>query len=424
MNRMALSLFLCAVLSSIFGTAFAQRLPTRSRAVGAEVTFNNQIVRIFQQQCQVCHHPGDIGPFSLMSYREALPHARSIKAATQAQHMPPWKPVPGYGEFLDVRRLTQHQIDLIARWVDTGAPEGDPRELPRPLSFPDQWTLGVPDLVIEPDRDYFVPAQGGDIYRCFSIPTQLLEDRHVVGLEVRPGNRATVHHVLLFQDALGLSARLGQPGDAQPGYNCFGGPGLMVTGGFGGWAPGNQPQILPSGIGIRATAGSRVVMQIHYHPSGSSQADRTRVGLWFAREPIQKDYLFLPILNSNLVIPAGAARHTVTASFTIPPFLSAQALSITPHMHLLGREMRLEAIYRDGSRRPLVYIDDWDFQWQGTYYYKEPVPLPAGTRIELTAVYDNSPANPRNPHSPPKEVRWGEQTTDEMCIAFIGFTLN
>ncbi len=412
------------LMLAVFSAAWAQNFPfpARSRSANHVVTFNNQIVRVFQQQCQVCHRPGDIGPFSLMSYREAFPHAREIRRQTEARTMPPWKPVKGYGEFHDERRLTDLQIELIARWVDAGAPEGDPADLPPPLQFNDEWSLGTPDLVIEPETSYTVPAGGNDVYRCFSIPTRLLQNRHITGVEVRPGNRSVVHHVLLFEDAMGISATKLQAGDPQPGYPCFGGVGFTPSGGIGGWAPGNQPQELPPGIGIPLSAGARVAMQVHYHPNGSDQADRTRVGLFFAREPIQKNLLWLPLVNTQFVIPAGASRHTVTAA--LPMIVPATAISITPHMHLLGREIRVDAVFRDGRREPMVYIDDWDFQWQGTYYYKEPIRLPFLSRLELTAVYDNSVANPRNPNNPPRDVRWGEQTTDEMCLAFIGVILD
>ncbi len=411
------------VLLGLLGlSAWGQLVPFRSRSVRKSVTFNNQIVRIFQENCQVCHHPGDIGPFSMMTYRDVSPYARSIKQETQARRMPPWKPVQGYGEFIGERRLTQQQIDLIAQWVDSGAPEGDPRDLPEPLEFSPDWTLGTPDLVLEPDAPFTLEAEGNDVYRCFSMPTGLLENRNVSAVEVRPGNRGVVHHVILFQDSLGLSSRL-RADDSQPGYNCFGGPGFLPTGAFGGWVPGNRPRFLPDRMGIRTTAGDRVVMQVHYHRKGATVQDRTRVGIYFARTPVDRYYTFLPILNDRFVLPAGDPSRTVTASLTLPPFINLRGISIIPHMHLLGKQIRVDAVYPGGDRRPLIFIDDWNFDWQDTYFFRNPVPLPALTRLELTSIYDNSASNPRNPNDPPKDVRWGEQTTDEMCLAFIGVTL-
>ena len=197
------------VLPVIVGALFAQqpRVPARSRSTArsapvAEVTFSNQIAPIFQQNCQECHHPGEVAPFSLMTYETALPYAQAIREQTQRRDMPPWKPVPGVGEFQGERRLIDREIDLIARWVDGGAPQGDPRVLPEPLVFPNEWTLGEPDLVIALDRPYAPDPFGEDDYRCFSIPSGLLEDRFVGAVEVRPGNRRIVHHVLLFPDPL------------------------------------------------------------------------------------------------------------------------------------------------------------------------------------------------------------------------------
>ena len=415
---MKLGLALAAGLLSLAALA-QQPLPFRSRATHVPVTFNNQIVRLFQDNCQVCHRPGEIAPFSLMSYTPARLYAQRIKNETQAHRMPPWKPVPGFGEFQDERRLTPQQLDLIARWVDQGAPEGDPADLPPPRSFPDTWAIGTPDLLLQPATDYAVPAEGTDVYRCFSLPIGLLQDRYITAAEVRPGNRNVVHHMVLFADPLGASARLEASGGSQPGYDCFGGPGFLLTGILGAWAPGNQPQTFPAGIGLKLPATGRVVMQVHYHPNGVRTTDRTQVGLALNRGPIQKDLQLLINVNTNFAIPAGASRYTVTATSTMP--VNAHAIAVLPHMHLLGREVRMDAVYPDGTRRPLIYINDWDFQWQATYYYKEPVPLPAGTRVELTSIYDNSDANPKNPNQPPKEVRFGELTTDEMCLSGVWY---
>ena len=398
--------------------AWGQRVPARARSAHAAVTFSDQIVRIFQNHCQTCHRPGDVGPFSLLSYQDAVSHARQIKTNVRDRRMPPWKPLPGYGEFKDERRLTDADIDLIVRWVDAGVPEGDPQRLPPAVQFSDQWAQGTPDLVLEPELDYTVPAAGNDVYRCFSLPTRLLQSRWVTGFDVRPGNRSVVHHVILYPDPLGVSA-LKQEGDT-PGYGCFGGPGIPTDSVIGGWAPGIRPQSFPDGVGVRLTPFSRIVMQVHYHPGGSPQRDRTRLGLYFARGPVSNELVYVPLVNTRFVIPAGAERHTVTASLVMPAIRSVKAIFITPHMHLLGREIRVDAFYPDGTRRPMIYINDWDFDWQGFYHYREPVPLPPGTRLELTALYDNSAHNPRNPFDPPRDVRWGEQTTDEMALAFIG----
>jgi len=394
-------------------------------AVAAEpVTFSRHIAPLFQQHCQSCHRPGEVAPFSLTTYRDAAPWRHHIREATQTRRMPPWKPVAGHGDFAAVRRLSDAEIALIARWVEAGAPEGDPRDLPAPREFPATWSLGPPDVLLAPAANFAVPPSHQDLYRCFAIPTDFKEDRWVTAAEVIPGNRKIVHHVLTYIDTEGRSLALDE---AEPGlgYTCFGGPGFPSAGGLGGWAPGAPPTRMPDRVGMRLPAGARVVVQVHYHNHGARvENDRTAIGLYFAKGPIDKRVRVIPIVNRHFLIPAGAARHEVEASFTLPSRWNLHAIAVAPHMHLLGREMKVTATYPDGTVRPLIYIDDWDFNWQGAYTYATPVPLPGGTRIDLRAIYDNSAGNPRNPNSPPKDVRWGEGTDDEMCIAFIRFTVD
>jgi hypothetical protein len=414
MKRIIAALFiLCAFLLIGFGGTNASR---------QDITFNNQVVRIFQRNCQVCHHPGDIAPFSLMTYSEARPWARAIKEKVILRQMPPWKPVSGCGEFEGARRLSEEEIQTISQWVDAGSPEGNPADLPEPLSFPNNWTLGQPDVVLQPDEDYTV-RPGNDIYRCFSIPTSLRGDRYLSAVDIRPGNRNIVHHVILYLDTTGVSKTLDDQ-DPGPGYTCFGGPGFQTTGTLGGWAPGVRAAFLNDGIAWALPKDARVVAQVHYHPRDGEETDRTQIGLYYARKPVRKEVQVVPMVNTSFVIQPGDARHRVTAQFIVPPTLNAHAIAIAPHMHLLGREMKVEARYPDGSTRCLVNIDDWNFNWQGVYNYKVPVPLPQLTLLSLTAYFDNSENNPLNPNSPPKTVRWGEQTTDEMCIAFVEYTLD
>jgi hypothetical protein len=388
------------------------------------VTFSDQIVRIFQAHCQECHRPGGVSPFALTSYLEAYPWRQHILASTRTGRMPPWKPVPGYGEFRDARRLSPAERDLIARWVAAGAPEGDPARLPTPRPFPSSWTLGQPDMVLDLGTSYTMPGRAADVYRCFPLPTSFSDDRYVVAVEVMPGNRKIVHHVLTYLDATGASEELDRA-DPDPGYTCFGGPGFAAVGGLGGWAPGARPHTLPPEVGFLLPANARVVVQMHYNNHGDqSETDRTRIGLHFAKGPIDKRVRIIPVLNRSFEIPAGAARHEVRASWTVPPGWDLHALAISPHMHLLGREMKVTATYPDGTTRPLIYIDDWDFNWQGSYTFIEPVPLPGGTRIDLVSVYDNSATSPRRPPGPIQDVRWGDGTRDEMCIAFLRVTVD
>lgn len=389
----------------------------------APVTFSDQVVRVLQDHCQNCHRPGGIAPFPLVTYPDAYAFRHQIADATRARRMPPWKPVTGYGEFLHARRLSDADIDLIARWVAAGAPEGNRAKLPPAKRFAPSWTL-EPDAVVEPASTFEIPAAGADIYRCFVIPTSLKEDRWVSVSEVLPGNRQIVHHVITYLDRGTTSAELDrqEPG---PGYTCFGGPGIPHSDllGLGGWAPGAPPTQMPDGVAMLLPAGATVVMQVHYHNhTGKKQTDRTKVGLRFAKGPIDKRSRSIVLINRAFEIPPDTTHHEVRASYTVPAGRSFHAIDITPHMHLLGREMKVTAKYPDGTVHPLIYIDDWDFNWQGSYVFANPVPLPSGTVIELQAFYDNSAGNPRQPNSPPKTVRWGENTTDEMCIAFIRVT--
>ncbi|MBK6799099.1 MAG: hypothetical protein IPG76_20545 [Acidobacteria bacterium] len=390
----------------------------------ATPTFNKEVVRILQKNCQTCHHPGDIAPFSMMSYKETRPWAKSIREQVLLRKMPPWKPIQGCGDFRDVRALSDADIQTLVAWADGGSPEGSPADLPPPMDFPDGWPLGAPDLVVNPQSDYSPPVSG-DMYRCFSVPVgNLRGDRWISALSVKPGNPKIVHHVIAYADPTGESAKLddNEPG---PGYTCFGGPKLSNTDMLGGWAPGSRGYFAPDGTGIKLSNNSRVVIQVHYHPIGEAETDRTPVGLYFAKAPVGKQLQVLPLVNTTFAIPAGAKTHEVTANFSIPVFLSAQMWAVTPHMHLLGKKIKVE-LFKPGSDQPecLVNIDSWDFNWQGTYLYKNAVTLAGGSRLKLTTIFDNSIDNPLNPNTPPKIVRWGEETTDEMSLAFVGFTLD
>ncbi len=398
----------------------------RTRAVRHPVpwpTFSNEVVRIFQEHCQSCHHAGDVAPFSLTSYEEARPYALLIKLMTKSRQMPPWKPTEGCGEFADERRLSQEEIDTIEKWVDAGAPEGNPAELPQALDFSSGWVLGQPDLILRNPEPYQPPFPG-DTYRCFSLPVNRASTTYVSAVDTHPGDRETVHHLISFIDITGESAQL-DADDPGPGYTCFGGPGFSSLGGtLGGWAPGSRPLRLPEGTAFELPAGARIVLQLHYHPHRpATKPDQTEFAVYFAKEAPRATMRVLPIINQNFTIPAGAANHKVDAEFPFVTPFHAKIWFVAPHMHLLGRKMNVKMTMPGGEQKCLINIDDWDFNWQGAYQYQEPINVPAGTRLQLSAWYDNSTNNPRNPNRPPKPVSWGEATTDEMCIAFLGVTI-
>jgi len=425
------------VLASVFIFALVaarQRAvthPTTPRGEGGP-TFSNEVVRVFQNRCQSCHHPGDIAPFSLMTYGDAAPHADAIKFMTQTRQMPPWKATPACGDFADSRVLPQNEIDLIAKWVDNGAPQGDLADLPPAKNFDGGWALGQPDMVLS-YPDAYTPPITGDMYRCFPIPTDLPADSYVSAIDIRPGDRQTVHHVIAYIDTTGASQKLDDD-DPGPGYTSFGGPGFSLSGGsspslatlgattLGGWAPGARPVVLPENVAMSLPAKSRVVLQVHYHPHGiKSVPDKTEIGIYFAKKKPQQIVYMLPLINQTFTLPPNDPHVEVKASMNVA--WPVHVYVIAPHMHLLGRTMNVKATLPGGTEKCLINIDDWDFNWQGLYRYSEPVAIPNG-KVSLQAFYDNSEGNWRNPNVPPKPVSWGEQTTDEMCIAFLGVTFD
>ena len=387
----------------------------------SQITYSHDVAPILQRQCVTCHRAGEIGPMALNSYAQAAAWRGDIKRYTQSRQMPPWKADPGAGDFQDARRLTGKEIATLTRWVDSGAPEGRSKDLLAPAHYTQGWPLGQPDMVLQPDRPYHVDADGADIYRCYVIPTDFVHDRYVSAVDVQPGNRIVVHHVIAYIDGSGASATLDKH-EKEPGYTSFGGVGFTPTGMLAGWAPGITAHFLPTGVATQVPAGARIVLQVHYHKDGKPETDLSRIGLYFAKAPTDKTLHVIPMIHS-LEIPAGDSHYSVT-TVSVPSPVDTHLLAITPHMHWLGRQIKVVATLPGGGKIPLVSISDWDFNWQSTYFYKQPIALPKGTIITMTATYDNSAKNLRNPNSPPKTVTWGEATTDEMCLAFLHYTLD
>ncbi|GAB4458219.1 MAG: thioredoxin family protein [Armatimonadaceae bacterium] len=402
------------------GSNPAPKEPVRTAAdkPAAAPTFAEDIAPIIQQNCQSCHRAGEIGPMPLENYEQIRRYAANIVAVTESKFMPPWKPLEGHGEFQNKRTLTDEQIATIKRWADAGAPVGDLKKMPTPPKFSDGWQLGTPDLVLTMPEKWRTEASGNDIYRCFVLPTNLKEDKQVVAVEYRAGNKRVVHHVLGYIDVAG-EGRKQDAREEGPGYTNFGGPGFLPFGELGGWAPGNMPAFLPDGVGRKLPAGSDVVIQVHYHPTGKVEEDITQVGLYFADKPVEKQLRVIPVAYPRLNIPPGEQNYRVEA--TMPILADVKALFVTPHMHLLGREIEMWVTLPDGQIKPMVKINDWDFRWQDNYSFQKPMQIPKGSKVTLRARYDNSTNNPRNPHNPPQPVKWGEGTNDEMCIGFIGF---
>jgi hypothetical protein len=402
----------------------------RTRAVGCplpevrekragSVTYTRDIAPILYRHCVECHRQGSFAPFALDSYEQARKRSADIAGLAEDRLMPPWRALPGFGpQFKHDRSLTSAEIATLAAWSDAGSPEGDPADLPPRPSFAEGWKLGEPDLVIEMPEEFEVPATGEDIYRCFVIKTNLPDDMYVSGIEYRPGNPGVVHHILGYVDVT-EKAREKDEADAEPGYACFGGPGVEINNDLGGWAPGVEASVLPDGVGRALPKGSYVIMQVHYHPSGRPETDRSRIGLTFARKPVKQAFHWSFALNDEFEITPGAANHEVRAEREIP--VDVDAYSVAPHMHMLGKDMTMWAELPGGERVDLIEIDKWDFRWQAQYFFQEPIRLPKGTMLKVVAHFDNSSDNPSNPRRErPIPVRWGEGTHDEMCIGFIG----
>ena len=385
----------------------------------SKLTFAKNIAPIVLGKCASCHRPGEVAPFSLLNYEDVSKRAKQITTVTASRSMPPWK-ADSHGEFVNERRLTTAEIADISEWSKSGAPMGDAKDLPPMPKFPVGWKMGTPDRVVGMSEPFKVGAEGRDIYRCFVIPSSSTTDQYISSFEVHPGNKAIVHHVIAYIDTSGAARKL-DAADPGPGYSTSGGgPGFLPAGFVGGWAPGNEPTVLPSGVGNLIPKGSDIVLEVHYHKNGKPETDQTNVGIYYAKGPIHKRIRSLMVINPFLHIPAGAENHPVSASTKV--FRNVTVLDCTPHMHLIGHNMRVDATLPDNSTKQIVNVPDWDFNWQTSYEFKEPLKLPAGTKISLLAHYNNSTGNLRNPNAVPKEIHWGEQTTDEMCIAFISYT--
>jgi hypothetical protein len=404
----------------------APRVIPPRESLSSSPTFSKEVSRIFQASCQKCHRDGGIGPYPLVTYADAFSHKNDLLVSTTERRMPPWHVNSSCNAFEGDPSLSSADIATLSRWVLSGAPEGDPKDLPPPATFPATWSLGDPDLVLSMPESFKPNFNEGDVYRCFVLPANLTEDRFARAVEIVPGARRMVHHVILYIDTSGQAKKL-DDADPGPGYTCFGGPGFNVNAlapSLGGWAPGNQPRFLPDGLGMSLPKGASVVMQVHYSAhNGIGVADQSSVGIYFTRAPVQKRVLIAPVINQNFLIPAGASDYEVKASIPFLPF-DAHLIGVTPHMHLLGRTMQISAVLPDNQAVCLAEVPDWDFNWQNTYTYKSAIAAPFGTGLSVSAHYDNSSGNFRNPNIPPKAVGWGENTTDEMCIGFVSFTLD
>jgi hypothetical protein len=428
-------------------------------------TYHKDIAPLLQKHCQDCHRPGQVAPFALMTFEQARKRARDVAHLTADRTMPPWPASTAYGgPFRDQRVLSDAEIATLKQWATTGCPEGDAKDAPPPRTFGSDWPLGEPDLVLTMNEAYELTAAGGDEFRVFVLPTKLAEDRWIRAVDYRPGNRRVVHHILAGIDTSGKARDL-DARDPRPGYATSGslfGDGVLVRGFLPVWTPGTEPRFAPDGAGYLLKAGADVLMQIHYHKTGKIETDRTAIGLYLSRTPLSRRMnhefvlpnatalnaakamarlkldprkvdpdtdgprIFKEMMRDVLVIPAGSANHQIkvstrTSLVTGPLKRDIVVTSVMPHMHWLGKDFKLTAILPDGkeTRVPLIRIDRWNFNWQNTYVFVDPIRLPKGTWFEMEAHFDNSAKNPANPNSPPRDVTWGDETTDEMLVGVL-----
>jgi len=382
------------------------------------VTYSRDIAPLLIANCVECHRPGEVAPFSLLGYEDAAKRAEFLAQVTSERIMPPWKAEAGHGLFLGERRLTDAQIALIDAWAKAGAPQGDAADLPPAPVFASGWRMGEPDLVLKAPDVFNMPASGPDIFQHVIMPIDIPDDKTIVGFEFRPGNPAIVHHAILFLDRSGM-AREKDAATPEPGYTTSGSIDIPVAGLVGVWTPGMTPRYFPQNIGMPVQTKTDLVLQLHLHPSGKEESDQSTVALYFADKPVDRVMAANPFVVGTIIIdiPAGASEHTVTSSVTLPTDVSL--ISLLPHMHLIGKEMKITATLPDGAEKSLVWIKDWDFYWQDNYVYREPVKLPAGTRLDVVSRYNNTAENPRNPQSPPARVLFGNGSADEMCFGIF-----
>jgi hypothetical protein len=389
------------ILAAFTATALFAAGPARAADDKAAPTFSKDVAPIFYKACVECHRPTMFAPMSLVNYDEARPWARSIKQRVVARSMPPWGADAPHGAFKNDPSLTQNEIDTITAWVDAGAPKGDDKDLPAKPQFAEGWTIGKPDAVFTMEEDFRIPASGAIEYQYLRVPTHLTEDKWIQAIEIRPGASAQVHHVIAFTQPAGAPL--------SPG-------GVLGPTNIGGTTP-NKPGIrYPDGVARLLRGNHDIVLQMHYTTNGKEASDRTRVGIIYAKEPPKKLAAGGMVLQPRFVIPAYDGNAEVKGVTKLQR--DTMVTTLTPHMHVRGKDMKYIAHYADGTSEVLLNVPKYDFNWQITYELATPKVLPKGTEVEVIAHFDNSSGNKFNPDAS-KDVRWGDQTWEEMMIGFF-----
>ncbi len=391
---------------------------------GAAQTWADDVACIVYSHCSKCHSPGNIAPLALMSYQDAFEARYDIQTAVTSRIMPPWKADPSFAHHAKERLLTNEEIALIDAWVHNGAPEGSAANAPPPPVFTSTEEIPNADLTVQIPT-YNIPAVlQNDLYRVFAIPVSLPGNRYVTGIEVIPGNRSVVHHVLVYQDSTG-QALAQDAADPLPGYTAFGGIGVFGAKQIGAWVPGSGAEFFPTNMGIHLPQNTAIVVQIHYPAQGAGQVDSTRINFRLSDGSL-REVGITPILNhafsmtnGPLTVPANQVK-TFQEQYTIP--VQVTLLAIAPHAHLICTSMKAFGVTLQGDTIPFIDIPAWDFHWQGSYHFQKPIKIPPLTTLYGFATYDNTENNPDNPNSPPQTVSVGEATTDEMMLFYFAYT--
>lgn len=406
---------LLGFLAGFSGRAAAPLRPPpeapRSEPPG-RITFNAHVARVLHQRCAPCHHQGQAAPFNLVTYADVARRAAQILQAVEQRLMPPWLAEPGYGVFANERRLTDDERALLRQWVADGALEGDPGMAPPIPTWPSGWAAGTPDLVVTMERPFRLGPEGPDVYRNFLLRLPLERDRFVRAVEFAPGNPRAVHHAFIRVDEGGQGRRL-EGRQSEPGFPNMVPTARMPGGQFLTWNPGARPIVSPPGLAWRLPKTSDLVVEMHLNRSGKPESIQSSVGIYFTEEQPTNACQVFKLGSFALDFPAGATDVVVRDSMVLP--VDVDLLAVYPHAHFLCREMQGYAVRPDGTKEWLIWIRRWDFNWQGDYRYQKPVHLPKGTTVHLQFSYDNSTNNPVNPHHPPRRVRYGPESTDEMC---------
>ena len=369
----------------------------------SKVTYASHIAKIVQDNCVKCHRQGQIGPFPLTSYEKVRGWSAMINFVVRDGRMPPWNADEEFdGHFLNQRSLSKKDKERLLAWIGDGMPRGDLAKAPKPRKWPKRWRIGKPDKVFNMPESFLVPKDGVVPYKYFRAKTNFREDKWITAMEAIARAPDVVHHILVFIDDPNQRTNFNRLG-LEDGFLCA-------------TVPGDTPSIFPPGAAKRLPAGADLVFQIHYTTIGKARRDRSSVGLKFAKGPIDREVRTRGIYNMQLEIPPNADSHEVRSEFATRQDI--EILSFMPHMHTRGKDWTYLAHYPDGTEKKLLSVSRYDFNWQESYILKKPLLLPAGTRIECIAHFDNSAGNFENP-DPSKSVRWGEQTWEEMMIGYI-----